>query len=84
VQAFEFFGGVFGTIRYDNLKAAATKTLRGRRREENERFVALRSHFEARRVLMRPAAGSAAHGALGRSLFRLAESSTVRRVRRLS
>jgi transposase len=45
VQALEFFGGVFRTIRYDNLKAAATKTLKGRRREENERFVALRSHY---------------------------------------
>jgi transposase len=45
VAAFEFFGGVFGTIRYDNLKAAAKKTLRGRRREENERFVAFRSHY---------------------------------------
>jgi transposase len=45
VAAFEFFGGVFGTIRYDNLKAAAKKTLKGRRREENERFVAFRSHY---------------------------------------
>jgi transposase len=46
VAAFEFFGGVFaGTIRYDNLKAAAKKTLKGRRRVENERFVAFRSHY---------------------------------------
>jgi transposase len=46
VAAFEFFGGVFvGSIRYDNLKAAAKKTLKGRRRVENERFVALRSHY---------------------------------------
>jgi hypothetical protein len=41
VQALEFFGGVFRTIRYDNLKAAAKKTLKGRGRVENERFVAL-------------------------------------------
>jgi transposase len=46
VAAFEFFGGVFaGTVRYDNLKAAAKKTLKGRRRVENERFVAFRSHY---------------------------------------
>jgi transposase len=46
VAAFEFFGGAFaGTIRYDNLKAAAKKTLKGRRRVENERFVAFRSHY---------------------------------------
>ena len=37
--------GVFATVRYDNLKAAAKKTLKGRRRVENERFVALRSHY---------------------------------------
>jgi transposase len=45
VAAFDFFTGVFATCRYDNLKAAAKKTLRGRGRVENERFVALRSHY---------------------------------------
>jgi hypothetical protein len=45
VAALEWFGGVFSTIRYDNLKAAAKKTLKGRHRVENERFVALRSHY---------------------------------------
>ncbi len=44
VAAFEFFGGVFETIRYDNLASAAKKTLKGRARIENERFVAFRSH----------------------------------------
>lgn len=44
-NAFEFFGGVPGLIRYDNLKAAVTKILRGRRRVESDRFVALRSHY---------------------------------------
>jgi transposase len=45
VHALDWYGGVFTTIRYDNLKAAAKKTLKGRRRVENERFVALRSHY---------------------------------------
>jgi transposase len=45
VHAFEFFSGVFGTCRYDNLRSAAKKTLRGRRRVENDRFVAFRSHY---------------------------------------
>ncbi len=45
VAAFEFFSGVFATCRYDNLKAAAKKTLKGRRRVENDRFVAFRSHY---------------------------------------
>jgi transposase len=45
VAAFEWFGGVFALIRYDNLKAAVTKVLKGRRRVESDRFVALRSHY---------------------------------------
>ena len=45
VRAFEHFGGVPGRIRYDNLKAAVAKVLRGRDRVESERFVALRSHY---------------------------------------
>ncbi len=45
VRAFERFGGVPLRVRYDNLKTAATKILKGRNRLENERFVALRSHY---------------------------------------
>jgi transposase len=46
VLAFEHFGAVPGRIRYDNLKPAVTRVLRGRDRAEAERFVALRSHYE--------------------------------------
>jgi transposase len=46
VHAFEHFGGVpAGMIRYDNLKDAVCRVLLGRARLENERFVALRSHY---------------------------------------
>lgn len=45
VRAFEHFGGVPGRIRYDNLKSAVEKVLKGRSRVESERFVALRSHY---------------------------------------
>ena len=45
VEAFEFFGGVFSLVRYDNLRSAVVKVLKGRRREESDRFVALRSHY---------------------------------------
>ena len=45
VTALEYFGGVFATVRYDNLAAAVKRVLRGRRREESDRFVALRSHY---------------------------------------
>jgi transposase len=45
VRGFEHFGGVPVRVRYDNLKAAVTKILRGRDRIESDRFVALRSHY---------------------------------------
>jgi hypothetical protein len=44
-EAFEWFGGVFGLIRYDNLTSAVKQVLRGRRRVETDRFIALRSHY---------------------------------------
>jgi transposase len=45
VRAFAHFDGVPGRVRYDNLKAAVAKVLRGRDRLESERFIALRSHY---------------------------------------
>jgi transposase len=45
VRAFEHFGGVPTRIRYDNLKTAVVRVLRGRDRVESERFVLLRSHY---------------------------------------
>jgi transposase len=45
VRAFEHFGAVPARIRYDNLKAAVVRVLKGRDRIESERFVALRSHY---------------------------------------
>jgi transposase len=45
VLAFEHFGAVPARIRYDNLKPAVVRVLRGRDRAESERFIALRSHY---------------------------------------
>jgi transposase len=45
VLAFEHFGTVPGRIRYDNLKPAVVRVLKGRDRSEAERFIALRSHY---------------------------------------
>jgi hypothetical protein len=45
VLALAHFGGVPGRIRYDNLGAAVTRVLKGRDRDESERFIALRSHY---------------------------------------
>ncbi len=54
VQAFEWFGGVFPKIRFDNLKSAVKKILKGRRRVESDRFVALRSHYLFESQFMTP------------------------------
>jgi hypothetical protein len=39
-RAFFYFGGVFAVLRYDNLKSAVKKILRGHQREETTRFIA--------------------------------------------
>jgi transposase len=45
VLALAHFGAVPARIRYDNLKPAVVRVLRGRDRAESERFIALRSHY---------------------------------------
>jgi transposase len=54
VEAFEFFGGAFAVVRYDNLRSAVKQVLRGRRRSEADRFVALRSHYLFESAFTRP------------------------------
>jgi transposase len=45
VTAFARLGGVPARIRYDNARSLVARVLRGRDRNETERFVALRSHY---------------------------------------
>jgi len=45
VRAFAHFGGVPRRIRYDNLKPAVVRVMKGRGRIETERFIAMRSHY---------------------------------------
>jgi len=54
VLAFEHFGGVPGRVRYDNLKPAVVRVLKGRDRTESERFTALRSHYGFDSFFCRP------------------------------
>lgn len=53
-HAFDWFGGVFAEVRYDNLGSAVKKVLKGRRRIESDRFVALRSHYLYDSMFTRP------------------------------
>lgn len=45
IKCFEFMKGVPYKIAYDNLKTAVKKILQGSNREEQEQFIALRTHY---------------------------------------
>jgi transposase len=64
-HAFAYFGGVFRTLRYDNLGSAVKKILRGYRREETERMMAFRSHWGFRSEYCNPARGNEKGGVEG-------------------
>jgi transposase len=64
-EAFAYFGGVFAVLRYDNLTSAVKRVLRGTRREENERFIAFRSHWRFRAEFCTPGAGHEKGGVEG-------------------
>ena len=63
--AFRYFGGVFKLLRYDNLKSAVKKILRGHQREETERFIAFRSHWGFETEFCNPARGNEKGGVEG-------------------
>jgi transposase len=56
-QMFEWWGGVPQAVVYDNLTTAVRRVLTGRRREEQEAFVSLRTHYCYEAVFCNPAAG---------------------------
>ena len=64
-HAFAYFGGVFGTLRYDNLSSAVKKILRGRQREETSRVIAFRSHWGFQSEYCNPASGNEKGGVEG-------------------
>jgi transposase len=63
--AFRYFGGVFRLLRYDNLKSAVKKILRGHQREESDRFIAFRSHWGFSSEFCNPARGNEKGGVEG-------------------
>jgi transposase len=63
--AFSRFGGVFQRLRYDNLKSAVKRVLRGTRREECVRFIAFRSHYCYEASFCTPAQGHEKGGVEG-------------------
>jgi transposase len=63
--AFHYFGGIFRRLRYDNLPSAVKKILRGHRRQENERFLLFRSHWQFEASFCNPARGNEKGGVEG-------------------
>lgn len=63
--ALQYFGGVFGLLRYDNLGSAVKKILRGHQREQTEQFMAFRSHWGFQTEFCNPARGNEKGGVEG-------------------
>jgi transposase len=63
--AFAWFGGVFHTLRFDNLTSAVKKILRGHQREETARFIAFRSHWGFQAEFCTPGEGHEKGGVEG-------------------
>ena len=63
--AFTYFGGVFGTLRYDNMKSVVRKILRGRQRIETDKIIAFRSHWRYQSEYCNPASGNEKGGVEG-------------------
>jgi transposase len=64
-KAFDYFGGVFRTNRYDNMSLLVKKILRGYQRVETERMIAFRSHWGFQSAYCNPASGNEKGGVEG-------------------
>ena len=64
-MAFAYFGGVFRTLRYDNMGSLVKKILRGRQRIETDRIIAFRSHWGYQSEYCNPAKGNEKGGVEG-------------------
>jgi transposase len=64
-HAFAYFGGVFKTLRYDNMTSVVKKILRGYQRVETDRIIAFRSHWSYQSEYCNPASGNEKGGVEG-------------------
>jgi len=64
-HAFDYFGGVFRKLRYDNMKLLVKKILRGHQRIETDRMIAFRSHWGYQSEYCNPASGNEKGGVEG-------------------
>ncbi len=65
IRAFEFYGGVFQTLIYDNLKTAVKKVLRGKKRIEQDSFRRFRMYYNFESRFCNPDSGNEKGGVEG-------------------
>jgi transposase len=64
-KAFEYFGGVFQKLRYDNLSSAVKRIFKGHERHETDRFITFRSHWKFTAEFCTPGEGHEKGGVEG-------------------
>lgn len=69
MRAFEFFGGIFRNLWFDNLTPAVKKVLRGRKREEQRGFECFRVHYGFEAQFCAPGRGNEKGGVEGEVKF---------------
>ena len=65
IRGFGWYGGVFPTVVFDNLKTAVKRVLRGKARIEQDRFTAFRAHYTFEARFCNPARGQEKGGVEG-------------------
>lgn len=65
IRAFEFFGGVFSTIIYDNLSTAVEKVFRGKDRKIHESFLKFQGYYNFTPLFCNPGQGHEKGGVEG-------------------
>lgn len=64
-RAFDYYGGVFPVLVFDNLKTAVAQILRGKDRREQQRFTSFRSYYSFEARFCNPARGQEKGGVEG-------------------
>jgi transposase len=65
IHAFEFFGGIYPVLVYDNLSSAVKQILRGKNRREQESFIKFRAYYNFSPRFCNPASGHEKGGVEG-------------------
>jgi len=65
IHGFSYYGGVFRTLVYDNLKSAVLRVLKGKTREEQREFVTFRSYYTFKAVFCNSGCGHEKGGVEG-------------------